>query len=245
MNDRLAVFPTLHDLSEEVATKLLDIADEATKQRGIMRIALAGGSTPKQLYQTLAHAMGRRPEWSKWVIYFGDERIVPLDDERSNFAMAHAALLDHVPIGESQIYVPQTHLSTPEEIVSRYEQTIRESFETPGEAPRFDVILLGLGSDGHTASLFPGKSALLEAHHLVVASTPGVLPPEVDRITFTLPFINAARNVFFLVSGADKTQAFSAAFNKRPLGDLKMTPAGLVHPTKGNLEWFITSDVTT
>lgn len=241
MNCSLSSFVSSEELSIAAADYVINLANQGIDERGVFRVALAGGSTPRRLYEILSTDSKERTDWSKWAVYFSDERIVPLTDNNSNYAMAKAALLSKVTINSDNVYVPDIALKDPKLIAEDYEKTIQRS--TSEKLPAFDLILLGLGSDGHTASLFPGKPALDEKDRLVVASPPGVLPPPVDRITFTIPLINAAKNVLFLVAGKDKTEAFKAAYEHMPLGDEKTVPAALIQPTNGVLRWFVTQEL--
>jgi 6-phosphogluconolactonase len=239
-------YPSLEMLSNVASERVIVLANEAIKRRGIFRIALAGGSTPRTLYEVLgSKKYSDQTDWSSWMIYFSDERVVPLTDERSNYSMARHTLLSNALIKEGNVYMPPVHMIDPTKVALEYETQIRRSFlDDDASIPRLDLVLLGLGSDGHTASLFPGKASLDAVNRLVVESTPGVLPPPVDRITFTLPFINAARHVMFLASGADKVDAFQAAYYGAALGLVQPVPAYLVRPEDGTSEWFITEEVS-
>jgi 6-phosphogluconolactonase len=233
-------------LSAVAGERVIKIANEAIRARGVFRIALAGGSTPRSLYKILSSKKYiNKTDWSSWVVYFSDERVVPLTDEQSNYAMAKNTLFDGTQLKEGNIYMVPVHLHDPAQIAVEYEAQIRRSFgEIDVHTPRLDLILLGLGSDGHTASLFPGKPALMATSRLVVESTPGVLPPPVDRITFTLTLINAARQVIFLASGKDKKEAFRAAYYGLADDADQSIPARLVRPENGDLEWFVTMDIS-
>lgn len=241
MNRRLSRFTSPEELSIAAADYVINLANQSIDEGRVFRVALAGGSTPRRLYEILSSAGKEQTDWSKWAIYFSDERIVPFTDNSSNYAMAEEALLSKVAIKSDNIYVPDTVLKDPQQVAEDYEKIIQHS--TSEKLPAFDLILLGLGSDGHTASLFPGKPAVDEKDRLVAASSPGVLPPPVDRITFTLPLINAAKNVLLLVAGKDKTEAFKAAYEHTPLGDEKTVPAALVQPANGVLRWFVTREI--
>jgi 6-phosphogluconolactonase len=239
----LHIYKSLDKLSVAAAGNIVNYANQAIVSRGVFRIALVGGSTPRDLYRVLSSKKYiNKTDWSKWVVYFSDERIVPLDDERSNYAMIKETLLNG-QIKEENVYAVPVHIGEPARVAAQYEARIRNSFkETSESPPRFDVVLLGLGSDGHTASLFPGKVTLKEGKRIVVESTPGVLPPSVDRVTFTLPLINAARQVMFLASGRDKSKSFQAAYYGVKLGD-SIAPAHLVQPTNGGIGWFVTEEL--
>lgn len=196
----------------------------AVRSRGRCFLALAGGETPRGCYQRLAAAPFKDElPWPQVYVYWSDERRVPLDDPSSNFAMAKAALLDHVPIPPEHIFPlvgdPATALS-----------------EVPtGSAgmPRFDVIHLGLGEDGHTASLFPGKPPLGERVAPVCAVDDAPKPPP-ERLTFTLPVLNAARAVLFMVQGAGKRDALARVLRRDPV-----LPASLVQPVDGELHFIV------
>lgn len=239
------VFRDLKQLSQAAASLTISLANQAIAERDRFSLALSGGSTPRQLYQTLmsTHYRGTT-DWSRWHFFFGDERLVPLDHEFSNYAMACEALLSSAEIREEQIHPAPVSGCTPSKLASSYEVDIRNFFRAgESEVPRFDLILLGMGSDGHTASLFPGKAALNERRHLVVTSPPGMLPPPVERLTFTLPLINAARAVLFLVAGTDKQAAFRSVRDGIPLRETDVVPASLVKPSHGQLMWYVDKQV--
>jgi 6-phosphogluconolactonase len=237
-------FSDLDALSEAAAQYVAESARRAIDERGRFVLALAGGSTPRRLYQLLASPAWRdQIEWDRWHFFLGDERIVPPTDKNSNFGMAEEALLARVPAIASQIHRVPTEAGGAGEVATRYEGEIRDFFDpSADEAPRFDLVLLGMGSDGHTASLFPGKATLDETTRLVVASPPGTLPPPVDRVTFTFPLLNAARAVLFLVAGSDKQAALQAVQAGVPSGDAGVPPAARVRPTDGELEWYVDAD---
>jgi 6-phosphogluconolactonase len=194
------------------------------------QIVLTGGSAPRPAYERLA-AMG--VDWSGCTLWFGDERCVPPDDERSNFGMVRDALLDRLA-GEAVDVRRIAGELGPDEGAAAYERELRQSFGE--EIPRFDLLLLGLGPDGHCASLFPGHPALEERERLAVGVARAGLAPWVARVTLTLPVLNAARQVVFLVTGADKAAAVERAFSGQP--DPR-TPASLVAPTSGTLTVLI------
>jgi 6-phosphogluconolactonase len=189
-------------------------------------IALTGGSTPRAAYQRLADM---RLDWSQSTVWWGDERCVPPEDERSNYRLAKETLLDTLAAGPPVIHRIQGELG-PVAGADDYEEQLREAF---GEGvPGIDLVLLGMGPDGHVASLFPGKPALAESRRRVVGVEEAGLEPFVPRVTLTLPVINAAAEVLFLVSGADKAEAVARAFGEAPDPD---TPASLVSPESGSL----------
>jgi gluconokinase len=232
----IVITPNVEALSEAAADFLVRRASEAITTRGRFTVALTGGSTPRQLYELLAAApWSGRLDWGRCHVFWGDERMVARDHQDSNFRLAHSALLAHVPIPAEQIHRIVTESGDPAAQAAAYEADIRSVFGlTTGERPRFDLVLLGLGADGHIASLFPGSTTIDEARRLVVASPPGRLPPQVDRVTLTLPVFNAARAVAFLVCGPDKAPALRRAL----AGDAEL-PASHVKPDDGVLRWFV------
>lgn len=234
----LHVLPTADAVADRAAEMIIESAAAATRDRGRFVLALAGGSTPEKAYARLAQADYRdRIDWTKILVFMGDERFVPADDPRSNFGMARRALLEHVPIPAGNVFPVPTTLPTPDEAAAAYAATIAEALGAPanGPAPKFDLILLGLGDDGHTASLFPGMPALHEMGRWVVASPPGVLPPPVDRVTFTYPVLNAALKVLFLVTGEKKAKMLREVLAGGPA---EVHPAAGVRPTDGELVWL-------
>jgi 6-phosphogluconolactonase len=206
---QLIVAQDARALNELAAAFLAERAADAVAARGRFVVALAGGSTPAALYTLLASpAWQPRVPWGRTQVFWGDERLVPPDDPRSNGGLAQQALLRHVMVPPEQVHRVPVELGDGDAVAARYESELRACF-TPAteDLPRLDLVLLGMGSDGHTASLFPASSALSEQRRLVVATPPGTLPPPAERVTFTLPLLNAARAIAFLVSGADKAPA--------------------------------------
>ena len=201
---------------------------------GVFHIALAGGSTPALTYAALGECV---KNWSGWHFYFGDERFVPYSSPESNYGMAIQSFLQSAGIAQEQIWRVDTTLATAQDAAEDYERVLRrEVGGKEGDAARLDMILLGLGSDGHTASLFPGMPSLQESRKWVVASPHGVLPPFVERITFTYPLINAAREVMFLVSGASKQDVWKQL--EAGAGGPNVLPALGVQPAAGELIWM-------
>jgi 6-phosphogluconolactonase len=217
-------------LAEAAAGELASRAAEAIEERGLFTVVLAGGSTPRATYEILARDYAGRIDWGKVHVFFGDERTVPPDDEDSNYMMAREALLDHVPV--ASVHRIQGELP-PAEAAEAYEEELR-GFFGPDELPRFDLTLLGIGGDGHTASLFPETSAL-EAHDRWVVANP-VLKLETTRITLTLPVINAALAVYFLVAGEDKADALAHILGGD--ADPRAYPASLIQP-QGGPRWML------
>ena len=247
MTTEKKVFSDLQALSCEAAKKFIEIGSEAINKRGQFSVVLAGGSTPKSLYQLLAaEKFKNQIDWKKVFFFFGDERNVLPDSDESNFRMANENLLKPLQIPEENIFRWQTELENIEFIAEKYEQTIKRFFNlernppaTAGGSdktyPRFDLILLGMGADGHTASLFSFTKALNETEKIAAANTVEKL--ETVRLTLTFPVINNAANVIFLVSGADKAatlkEVLEGAF--QPL----KYPSQSVKPDSGNLLWLV------
>ena len=221
-------------LAWHAALHLVELAEEAVAARGRVRIAVSGGSTPKATFGLLAdpaHPFLNRMPWSQLELFFVDERTVPPDDAESNFHMTREALLDHVGLRPDQIHRMQGELE-PEVAAAQYEYELRRAFRLEGaEAPRFDIVTLGMGDDGHTASLFPHTAAINEMGRLVVANQ--VPQKDTWRITLTWPVINHAREVFFLIGGADKAARLKEVF----LGpkDVERLPSQLIWPASGIL----------
>lgn len=211
-----------------LAARLIREAGDCVAARGICRLALAGGSTPRRLYAHLAAGQGtERLPWEALEVFFGDERCVGPEDPESNFGAAREALLDRVPIAPGRVH-PMDGLSLPQEAAAAYAEVL-------GPLP-LDVVLLGLGEDGHTASLFPDTPGLCEERRPVVA-TRSPAPP-FDRISLSLRTLNAARRVLFLVTGEKKAPAFArvAAEAGQRVATL---PAALVRPRSGSVTWVL------
>jgi 6-phosphogluconolactonase len=203
------VFSNTDVMNRAIFDHMMRILRESVAQRGRFVIALSGGRTPARLYalwgQAHAGKNGQTP-WDKVHLFWGDERYVPKDDPLSNYHMTREALIDEVPIPAANVHALPTELPTPEEAAKAYEEELRKFF---GDAPPvFDLQLLGLGTEGHTASIFPGSPALTETKRWVMAVEAPANPPH--RITFTLPVLNIGRNTFFLVTGADKREIITA-----------------------------------
>ena len=213
--------------AEEAASFIVHTAEEAIEEHGFFRLALSGGNTPRAVYQALAL---RECRWPKWIVTFGDERCVPPDDPQSNYRMASEAFL--MLVGPGEVFRIQGEID-PEEAAAHYNSTLKGLADRFGEERyTHDLILLGLGDDGHTASLFPGTAALDETKKDVVSN----FVPKFDshRITFTYPQINVARRVTFLVSGPKKE-----AVVQKVLEGKHGYPAEGVRPEKGELVWLL------
>ena len=227
---------TPQDLFHAAAEEFIRAASEAVEKRGRFAVALAGGSTPKSLYALLAANASSSLPWSQMFFFFGDERHVPPDHPDSNYRMANESLFSKAPIPPGNVFRMPTENPDADAVAAAYEQTLRNFFSAkPGEFPSFDLILLGMGPDGHTASLFPETAALEERSRLVVANWVEKL--KTSRITLTLPVLNAARCVAFLVSGADKAPALHQVLEGDGPGE--KYPSKLVQPERGKLIWFV------
>jgi 6-phosphogluconolactonase len=227
---------TPQDLFQAAAEEVIRAATDAVAQRGRFTIALSGGSTPRNLYTLIAANASASLPWDQMFFFWGDERHVPADDPDSNYRMAKESLLSKVAIPPANIFPAPTENPDASAAAEAYEQTLRKFFAlAPGEFPRFDLILLGMGPDGHTASLFPETAALQEKSRLVVANWVEKL--KASRITFTLPVLNASRCVTFVVSGTDKAAVLHEVLegNAPP----EKYPSKLVRPNEGKLIWFV------
>jgi len=237
MTPTVEVQPDATALFRAAADRVIRIAGGAVGERGVCALALSGGSTPKRLYEQLAEDAADVGAllWRHVHFFWGDERVVPPDHADSNFRMAREAMLDRLPIDGSQIHRMQGEVDA-RQAAAVYERDLIEFFQLkPGEWPRFDLVLLGLGPDGHTASLFPGTNALAERERIVVANHVPKL--DVDRITLTAPTINHARDIVFLADGAGKAAMVRAVIEgpREP----ERLPAQLVRPDDGTLTWML------
>ena len=220
----IRIFENSRELARGAAEHFVSLA-----QKDFFSVALSGGSTPKILYQLLAEPdepFRAQVPWSRIHFYWSDERHVPPDHPDSNYRMAHEAMLSHVPVPESNVHRVQSENPSAQEAADEYEQTL---------VPRLDLILLGLGTDGHTASIFPGSKVLHETKRLVAA--PWVEKLNAYRITMTLPLLNDGASILFLVSGAEKAEIV-----KEVLEGPKKYPAQYVQPTNGELIWMLDRD---
>jgi 6-phosphogluconolactonase len=234
---KLHIFDTPQALGEAAAAYVSRLSAEASAERGRFMVALSGGSLPKLLCPPLAaEPLRSQIDWSAWHVFWADERLVPLNHADSNFRLARTTLFNHVGIPVAQIY-PVDDSFDPAVTAEAYQAVLAQVFEPlPGQYPRFDLILLGMGEDGHTASLFPYHPLLNETHRWVAAIVDSPKPPP-ERITLTLPVINNARHVAFVTAGAGKAKILARVLQAAaPLGKL---PAQLVQPTTGELSWFV------
>ncbi len=231
------VLPSAGRVAEAAAESFVSTAAMAMNAYGRCAVALAGGSTPENLYRLLASPAYRgQVDWSRLEVFFGDERCVNAESEFSNYGKARKALLDHVPLRHDRIH-PMPGNFKPRDGAWLYEKELRGFFGDEA-LPRFDLILLGMGDDGHTASLFPGMPALDETARWVVdTAVPEYARPHVPRLTLTLPVINAAYMVLFLVTGAGKAERV-----REVLSGGSQLPAARVAPANGTLYWLLDED---
>lgn len=233
MNAR--IFPDVDALSRAALNDLLHILQDSIVQRGRFAIALSGGHTPAKLYSLWAQAekQGCQTHWDQVHLFWGDERYVPANDPLSNYRMTRETLIAHVPIPASNVHPVPAGLPSPQAAAEAYESELRKFFGSA--APAFDLQLLGLGPEGHTASLFPGSPALEEKHRWVLAVKAPAIPP--DRLTFTPVVLNSGRNTFFLVAGDDKREIV-AALRHESDSVLSQYPAARIRPS-GPVVWFL------
>lgn len=218
------------DFVDEATTYILQNGRRALRERGRFRLALCGGNTPRPVYEALA-ANPDKLDWSKVWITFGDERCVPPDDDQSNYRMAREAMLDALPIPEEQV-LRMAGEKPPAEAAAEYEQQLRDLASQAGQTwYEHDLLLLGMGDDGHTASLFPGSTALGEQNRWVVENY--VAKMESTRLTMTYPLINRGRQICFMVNGADKRRRFEQVIS----GD-RQYPSARVAPLSGRVAWL-------
>lgn len=231
------VFEDGDGLARAAAEEFLRRAAMHLEARDSFSVALSGGSTPKRLFELLAAEPFRsRMPWDQIRFFWGDERTVPPEHPDSNFGMADRLLLSRVPIRAENVHrIPAEH-APPDRAAAEYEATLRHVFRlAEDEIPRFDLVFLGMGSDGHTASLFPGTEALTENRRLVVANWIEKL--DTHRLTLTCPVFNRAACIIFLVAGAEKSEMLAKVLANG--GRALRYPAQLVRPSKGELHWYI------
>lgn len=231
----IRILTTPQELFAAAAEEVVRVANEAVSERGRFTIALSGGSTPKALFNLLATNARTTLPWERTCFFWSDERHVPPDHPDSNYRMANEAMLSKVPVPAGNIFRMQAEDPDAASVAETYEKTLRKVFQTTDGTPRFDLILLGMGPDAHTASLFPGTAGLHEKSKLVVANWVEKL--NTHRLSFTFPLLNAARCVAFLVSGTDKAAALRSVLEENV--PVEQCPAKGVRPADGNLMWFL------
>lgn len=227
------------DLAHSAARIFLETALKAVKEHGRFRVALSGGSTPRKLYETLADRSGRYAAsfpWNDTDFFWTDERHVPPDHSDSNYRMTNQSMLERASVPLQNIHRVPAENPDPVSAAIEYEGQLRRVFDlAPGEIPRFDLILLGIGSEGHTASIFPHSELLTETTKLVAATWVEKL--KTDRITFTLPVLNNAALVMFLVSGKEKSSILKTVLGSP--ADPQQYPAQAINPNQGRLLWLL------
>ena len=231
MDPEIKVLLDPAEIAHEAAQRIVAAANRVADEGGNFSIALAGGSTPKTLYELLASpAFKSRIDWPRVEVFFGDERTVPPDNKDSNYRMAYEALLSKVPIPGDNVYRMAGEVD-PNEAAKEYGQVLKEKFGEGG----IDMVLLGMGDDGHTASLFPDTEALNETKHRAVAN----FVPKLStwRLTLTVPFINRSKDVMLLVAGASKAARLQEVLEgpREP----RRLPVQLIQPTDGRLTWLV------
>jgi 6-phosphogluconolactonase len=232
------ILTNIDAIAKRAAQDFLQSATQAVSEKGSFTVALSGGSTPKALYSLLAGDSALRSQlpWDKMYVYFGDERSVGPDHADSNFRMASETMLSKVPLKPEQVFRIKGEYKETEKAAQEYEQVLRTSFKIAGgQFPRFDLVFLGIGNEGHTASLFPGTKALHETKRLVARNWVGKL--YTNRITLTAPAINNAARVIFMITGADKALALKGILEGPYEPD--QLPAQLIHPPNGKLVWLV------
>lgn len=233
MDAEIVVVPDAEALAREAAQRFADLAREAAGSRGRFSVALSGGSTPGRLFRLLAEEPYQvQIPWEQVHLFWGDERCVPPDDPGSNFRLAEEALIAHVPIPSENVNRVRGELE-PAAAAWTYERELQDFF--CGPRSRFDLVLLGLGKDGHTASLFPGSPLLDERERLAAPTTASYQDRPAQRVTLTLSAINTARQVLFLVAGGAKAEVVQAVIE----GPAGRYPAQRIQPTAGQLAWLL------
>ena len=236
VSPEIRVLADAQELFHAAAEQFIQQANEAISRSGRFAVVLSGGSTPRGLYWLLASEFRSSVPWKQTFFFWGDERHVPPDHPDSNYRMANEAMLSKVPVPAENVFRIPAEEKDASVAAAEYEQGLRNFFHLqPGEFPSFDLIHLGMGPDGHTASLFPGTAALKEKSRLVVANW--VEKFKTHRITVTIPVLNNGKCITFMVAGADKAPALHEVLEGDAPGD--QFPAKLVRPTKGKLIWFV------
>lgn len=231
---QVLTFDNPQEVARAASDRFVEIAHAAIDERGRFSVALSGGSTPKRSYELLASEDYRdKLDWPKVHIFFGDERCVPPDDGESNYRMANEAMLSHLPIPARNIHRIQG-VGDAAANARLYEDELR-TFFNDAEWPRFDLVLLGMGDDGHTASLFPGSAALTELEAWVAANW--VEKFKAYRITLTVPAINHAAHIAFLITGESKADRLAEVLEGENVSE--QFPSQLIKPVNGSLEWLI------
>ncbi|WDF54286.1 6-phosphogluconolactonase [Mucilaginibacter sp. KACC 22063] len=234
----LKIFKDADELSVAAAQLFVQSAAEAISRHGKFTVALTGGSSPEKMHRLLTEEpYASQVDWSKVFVFWGDERWVPLDDDKSNAKMAFETLLNHVPIPKENIFVMWADGYQPKEYAAKYESFLKENL---GDDPRFDLIFLGMGDDGHTASLFPGQPVIDEKDKWV--DVYWLAPQDMYRITLTEPVLNDARKIVMLVFGTKKANALHEVLEgeRNP----HLYPSQVLAPKNGEILWFVDEAAT-
>lgn len=230
-------FKDLNELSEFAAKRIITVGNRAIKKNDRFTLVLAGGTTPKTLYQLLkTNEYKKQLDWEKVIFFLGDERDVSPMSDQSNFRMINENLFKALKIPKTNIIRWNTEIIKADEVAENYEKTIKRFFDLAnGEFPVFNMVLLGMGDDGHTASLFPATTALKEVKRIAVNNW--VEKYDANRLTMTYPALNNAENILFLVSGEEKAEALSEVL-KGP-ANFEKFPSQKIKPVKGKLMWLV------
>jgi len=226
------------EFSTTVADWMVDHINKTLQKQDRFTLVLSGGGTPKKLNELLASdAYKNKIDWSKIHCFWGDDRFVPFNDERNNAKMAFDALLNHVPVAKEHIHVMQTENITPEDSAKAYEAILKEYFPAvDGISTTFDLVILGMGDDGHTLSLFPSKTEVLHETKKLCTSL-WLESQDMYRVTLTHPIVNQSAAVAFLVTGSNKVKALHEVLEGEYNPDLY--PSQIIKPVKGELHWFL------
>jgi 6-phosphogluconolactonase len=231
MKPTIRIFQEANELSRATAELFVELATQAIRERGRFLVALSGGSAPTELYRLLA----RKPiDWTRIHIFWGDERLVPPEDAESNYGQANEVLLKNIPIPSENIHRVATELE-PEAAAMNYARVLKEYAAPQLDWPRFDLVLLGMGEDGHTASLFPGSP--VDVTEPVIAVTANYQGRPAQRVTLTPLVFNAARQVVFLVAGPNKAVSLRGVFDD--YNTTEQIPAKRIQPVEGQVTWMV------
>jgi len=233
-------FPDLEKTCSALAERIVELSRESIEQKKTFSLVLSGGRTPRLFYNLLGTQYAGEIQWNFVHLFWGDERWVPRNHQESNYAMAFETLISKVPIPQKNIHPMPVDARSPDKGADIYEKSLKDYFNNSESDVRgytFDAVILGLGEDGHTASLFPGNPALFESDKWVIPVQAPASYPTKDRLTLTFPAINISKNVFFLVSGKGKKKIVDSILKKEST-QRKKYPAEMVQP-KGQLSWFL------
>jgi len=239
---QLHIYKNTEELSSQVADWMIDHINKTLQKQGRFTLVLSGGSTPKKLNELLTtEAYKNKIDWSKVHIFWGDERFVPFNDERNNAKMAFDTLLNHVPVAKDNIHVMQTENITPEDSAKAYEEVLKNYFPLTGNRKpetlnSFDLVILGMGDDGHTLSLFPGKTEVIHETERLCTSL-WLESQDMYRVTLTHPIVNQSAAVAFLVTGSNKVKALHEVLKGEFNPDVY--PSQIIKPIHGELHWFL------